>query len=108
MKQIKKQIELFEYSITKENMPYIYKTTFPNGKIYIGSDMTDSVKYLGSPTCMELILRDHPIFTGCCFSFQKEILIYYKTISRKQLLSIEKNYIIEYNSTNPDIGYNLV
>jgi hypothetical protein len=27
----------------------IYKITYPNGKIYVGSDLTDTLRYFGSP-----------------------------------------------------------
>ena len=30
-------------------MHIIYKITYPNGKIYIGQDRTDSIHYCGSP-----------------------------------------------------------
>mgnify|MGYP000979136348 CR=1 FL=1 len=29
-------------------MKVIYKITYPNGKIYIGKDLTDSINYFGS------------------------------------------------------------
>jgi hypothetical protein len=29
-------------------MKVIYKITYPNGKIYIGQDLTDSINYFGS------------------------------------------------------------
>ena len=29
-------------------MRVIYKITYPNGKLYIGMDMTDSIGYFGS------------------------------------------------------------
>jgi len=29
-------------------MKVIYKITYPNGKIYIGQDVTDSINYFGS------------------------------------------------------------
>jgi hypothetical protein len=29
-------------------MKVIYKITYPNGKIYVGKDVTDSVNYFGS------------------------------------------------------------
>ena len=29
-------------------MKIIYKVTYPNGKIYIGKDLTDSINYFGS------------------------------------------------------------
>jgi hypothetical protein len=28
----------------------VYKITYPNGKIYIGQDLTDSINYFGSAT----------------------------------------------------------
>ena len=27
----------------------VYKVTWPNGKIYVGSDLADSIAYFGSP-----------------------------------------------------------
>ena len=30
-------------------MKVIYKITYPNGKIYIGQDRTDTIDYFGSP-----------------------------------------------------------
>jgi hypothetical protein len=37
----------------------IYKITWPNGKIYVGSDLTDTIRYFGSPNVklLELISR---------------------------------------------------
>ena len=35
----------------------VYKITYPNGKIYIGSDLTDSANYSGSASS-ELIRKD--------------------------------------------------
>jgi hypothetical protein len=35
----------------------VYKITYPNGKIYIGKDLTDSVNYFGSAD-NELIAQD--------------------------------------------------
>jgi len=30
-------------------MKIVYKVTWPNGRIYVGSDLTDSIAYFGSP-----------------------------------------------------------
>jgi hypothetical protein len=38
-------------------MSVIYKITYPNGKIYIGQDRTDSIAYFGSPDS-DLIAKD--------------------------------------------------
>jgi hypothetical protein len=31
-------------------MKVVYKVTWPNGKIYVGSDLTDSITYFGRRT----------------------------------------------------------
>jgi len=38
-------------------MKVIYKITYPNGKIYIGKDLTDSINYFGSANS-ELIAKE--------------------------------------------------
>jgi hypothetical protein len=38
-------------------MKVIYKITYPNGKIYIGKDLTDSINYFGS-AAPAVIARD--------------------------------------------------
>ena len=40
-------------------MKVIYKITYPNGKIYIGQDLTDTIDYFGSPNS-KLIEKDFP------------------------------------------------
>jgi hypothetical protein len=40
-------------------MKVVYKVTWPNGKIYVGSDLTDSITYFGSPN-KRLIEADFP------------------------------------------------
>ena len=36
----------------------VYKITYPNGKIYVGSDLTGTLTYFGSPTAQERIAAD--------------------------------------------------
>lgn len=38
-------------------MKVIYKITYPNGKIYVGQDLTDSINYFGSADS-KLIAQD--------------------------------------------------
>lgn len=51
-------------------MKVIYKITYPNGKIYIGKDLTDSINYFGSAdnrvgvSYLSQFLRDSEPFTG--------------------------------------------
>lgn len=44
---------------TERTVKVIYKITWPNGKIYVGSDLTDSITYFGSPN-KHLIETDFP------------------------------------------------
>ena len=37
----------------------VYKITYPNGKIYVGKDLTDTLNYFGSADS-RLIERDFP------------------------------------------------
>lgn len=79
----------------------IYKTTFPNGKIYIGQDRYNNPKYLGSGIlCLKSIKK---YGKDNCF---KEILRFCK--NQKQLDFFEEFYIKKFNSTNPEIGYNIL
>jgi hypothetical protein len=42
-----------------QKIKVIYKVTWPNGKTYVGSDLTDSISYFGSPD-ERLIKADFP------------------------------------------------
>ncbi len=54
-------------------MKVVYKVTYPNGKIYIGKDLTDSINYFGSAES-RLIEKDFPRDQRRDFSIRKEIL----------------------------------
>jgi hypothetical protein len=36
----------------------VYKITYPNGKIYVGMDLTGAITYFGSPSAKERIAAD--------------------------------------------------
>lgn len=36
----------------------VYKITYPNGKIYVGMDLTGTLLYLGSPSAWQQIAED--------------------------------------------------
>jgi hypothetical protein len=42
---------------TEDPVKVVYKITYPNGKIYVGQDRTDSINYFGSAES-ELIAAD--------------------------------------------------
>ena len=54
-------------------MKVIYKITYPNGKIYIGKDLTDSVNYFGSAQS-QLIAQDISPEQRRSLTITKEIL----------------------------------
>jgi hypothetical protein len=55
------------------SMMVIYKITYPNGKIYVGQDRTDSINYFGSASS-ELIAKDFTREQRQDFAIRKEIL----------------------------------
>src|SRR6266496_2564573 len=54
-------------------MKVIYTVTYPNGKIYVGKDLTDSINYFGSAQS-ELIAVDFSREQRRDFAIRKEIL----------------------------------
>ena len=52
----------------------IYKITYPNGKIYIGKDLPDSINYFGS-TSSDLIAKDFTREQRRDFTIRKELLL---------------------------------
>ena len=54
-------------------MKVIYKITYPNGKIYIGLDLTDTLNYFGSANS-KLIEQDFTKEQRRDFTIRKEIL----------------------------------
>lgn len=90
---------------------YIYKITYPNEKIYVGSDATgNNLIYFGSPTreyIEEDFEKDFPWEKQQELVIKKNILEYFENISDQELRSKEREYIIKLGSNNPKIGYNL-
>jgi len=86
-------------------MSVIYKITYPNGKIYIGQDRTDSINYFGSASS-ELIARDFTAEQRRDFSVRREILWASETASRSEITAKEIDFILRFRSNDPDIGYN--
>lgn len=93
----------------------VFKVTFPNKKIYIGSDTAktaqeDFFKYFGTPshtskTSMfddlgEYLQGDIP------YSLRKELLFVKENVTVREILSIEQKFINQYDAKHPNIGYN--
>jgi hypothetical protein len=83
----------------------IYKITYPNGKIYLGKDLTNTLNYFGSANT-ELIEQDFTRDQMRDFSIRKEILWESETASDSEVSLEEVRLINQYQSNNPAIGYN--
>ena len=81
----------------------IYKITYPNGKIYIGMDLTNSINYFGSASS-ELIAKDFTEEERRVFSITREII--FESEDESIIRKKEVELIREYGSNNPAIGYN--
>jgi hypothetical protein len=72
-------------------MKIIYKITYPNGKIYIGKDLTDSINYFGSANS-NLIEKDFTRAERRDFTIRKEILWESETATDKEVNRKEVEY----------------
>jgi hypothetical protein len=86
-------------------MQVIYKITYPNGKIYIGQDRTDSINYFGSAN-NDLIEKDFTRDQKNDFTIRKEIIWESETSSIEELNRMEIIFIEKFQSNDPNIGYN--
>lgn len=86
-------------------MKVIYKITYPNGKIYIGQDVTDTINYFGSVNS-QLLQNDFTPEQRKVFIVQKEILWESESATDQEVTRMEIEYIRQYQSNNPAIGYN--
>jgi hypothetical protein len=86
-------------------MKVIYKVTYPNGKIYIGKDLTDSTHYFGSLN-NDLVEKDFTREQKRNFIIKKEV-IWESDIATDSEVNKKEMELIRLNkSNNPQIGYN--
>ena len=86
-------------------MKVIYKIIYPNGKIYIGKDLTDSINYFGSASD-KLIEKDFSREERRSFTITKEIIWESAVATAKEVNANEVEYIKFYKSNDHNIGYN--
>jgi len=86
-------------------MKVVYKITYPNDKIYVGQDTTDSLMtYFGSGN-HDYINNDFKDLKSFCI--HKEILWESETATPHELKDKEEYYIRELGANDPNKGYNL-
>lgn len=91
--------------VESSELNVIYKITYPNGKIYIGQDRTDSINYFGSADS-ELIAKDFTREDRRDFTIRREILWESETATQAEVSRKEVDFIRQYRSNDLDIGYN--
>ena len=83
----------------------IYRITYPNGKIYVGQDRTNSINYFGSASD-ELIARDFTHEQRQSFTVTRYILWYSEDANRAEVTRRENEFIVQLRANHPDVGYN--
>lgn len=86
-------------------MKVIYRITYPNGKIYIGQDVTDSINYFGSASSA-LIAKDFTREERYRFTITREIRWESEDADQQEVNQMEHRAIVEFRSNDPAIGYN--
>jgi hypothetical protein len=86
-------------------MMVIYKITYPNGKIYVGQDCTDSTNYFGSASS-KLGAEDFTREQRQDFAIRREILWESETTTQAEVTAKELGFILALKSNDPAIGYN--
>src|SRR5688500_16933448 len=88
-----------------KTMNVIYQITYPNGKIYIGQDQTNSINYFGSANS-KLIAKDFTYEKRRSFTVTRDILWESKAASHSEVTLKEIEFIKLFRSNDPAIGYN--
>jgi hypothetical protein len=83
----------------------IYKITYPNGKIYIGQDRTNSINYFGSASS-KLIERDFTPEQRKDLTIRREVLWESESANVSEVTTKEIEFINALKSNDPAIGYN--
>jgi hypothetical protein len=87
-------------------MKVVYKIVYHNGKIYVGLDLTDNIRYFGSADAKAIAL-DFPDREGRRnFTVTREILWESETASDAEVRAKEIEFIRKFRSNDPAIGYN--
>ena len=88
-----------------QSLKVVYKITYPNGKIYVGQDVTDSIGYFGSPNS-DIIEADFTRERRKDFTIRKEILWESATATNAEVNQKEIEFITATKANDPAIGYN--
>jgi len=83
----------------------VYLITYPNGKIYVGMDLTGTLRYFGSPD-NDYLAQDFTPEQRTDFTIRKQVLWESETATDAEVRAEEVRQIRAHQSNNPAIGYN--
>ena len=83
----------------------VYLTRYPNGKLHVGQDRTDTITYFGSPN-PDLLAADFTEEQRQSFTVTREILWSSMTASDAEVSRVEVEMIRCYRANDPEFGYN--
>jgi len=83
----------------------IYRITYPNGKISVGQDLTESINYFGSASS-QLVGADFTREQRRDFTIRKEILWESAVAPDSEVSLKEAEFIRSLMSNDPAVGYN--
>jgi hypothetical protein len=86
-------------------VPVVYRITYPNGKVYVGQDRTDTLTYFGSVSS-DLVAADFTPEEQRDFTIRKEILWESETADQTEVTRVEVEWIRRLRSNDPAVGYN--
>ncbi|APX32006.1 hypothetical protein BH708_03870 [Brachybacterium sp. P6-10-X1] len=86
-------------------MRHVYRITYPNGKIYVGMDLTGTSLYFGSPRKAYIAADLGP--EACRdLTIRKEILWESEDATEAEVRALERHFIETTRANDPAIGYN--
>lgn len=91
--------------VTSSRKAIIYLITYPNGKIYVGKDVTNSINYFGSAND-DLVARDFSDEQRRDFTIRRTVLWESSTATLNEVNAMEVRLIREWNANDPAVGYN--
>ncbi len=86
-------------------MKVVYLITYPNGKIYVGMDLTGTLTYFGGVDS-RLVEGDFTAAQRRDFTIRKQVLWESETATDAEVRRRERELIVELKANNPTVGYN--
>lgn len=90
-----------------ERVKQVYQVTYPNGKIYVGLDLTGTLTYMGSPSQLHRIAADLTPEQRRDLRLRKTILWESTTATDAEARAMETRLILTTKANDPTVGYNI-